>query len=888
MKQKNLTILSLLTSLMLLIFAGSALADVTVEFIDNTFSVGRTDQTIEMKVTADSPINMFDVVAEVADGGSFATVTDVSFNLAAGSGGSDLSLVDGPTDDLFRFWGMNLGACDPILNAGETVAVTLTVDVDCREGIFTITPTGLTWDIDAYTSATTMFLADCAEEAVTGVMGTYEVVDNPPEFTNCPTEDLLFQCNEPANYDFEADDIDLGYCNEELTFSMVSGPGSINGTTGEWTWNSVGQVGAHNVSVKVTDTYGQEAQCDFVVVILNMEPEVTYCPPEYTADYDGISVVSVSFGETAEGQVQGWDPDDPTCPGPLDYFVSDGPDILGSALVIDSVVEVPDSGAIAFWSWDTDDEPEFTGIHPVTIGLTDQADTVYCDFEIQVLGLEVKISKVPEDIDGLDFVLQGEYVNVPITVFADGTTVGGFELLIQYDAAALTFTEASLGETLDNCGWEYFTFRKGPFGNCGGECPSGLVRLIGINDVNNGQDHPDPCASQWDYDSVTVANLTFYVTDDRTYECQYVPINFYWLDCTDNTISDASGYDLFLSRQVFWFSEPDDQFLLLDPADNPFIAGWQSIPGGIDCENQADPGKPGPESFIDFYAGGVDIACAEDIDDRGDLNLNGIAHEIADAVLYSNYFIFGPSVFDINAAGQVAASDVNNDGKVLTVGDLVYLIRVINGDEIAIPKLAPFANNVDVRVVNSINGVSVNTSSGTDIGAALFVFQADNVLGEPTLSASGMDIMSNYENGELRVLVYDYGSGYVPSGENKLFNVAVNGDIQLTHAEIVDYNGSDLNVNASMKALPTEFAAKPNYPNPFNPSTDIQLDLPESANWSIDIYNVSGQLVKSFSGHNDAGTVTVTWDATGMASGIYFYKATVGQYTKVHKMVLMK
>jgi flagellar hook assembly protein FlgD len=79
-----------------------------------------------------------------------------------------------------------------------------------------------------------------------------------------------------------------------------------------------------------------------------------------------------------------------------------------------------------------------------------------------------------------------------------------------------------------------------------------------------------------------------------------------------------------------------------------------------------------------------------------------------------------------------------------------------------------------------------------------------------------------------------------------------------------------------------------NSPNPFNPSTDISLDLPEAANWSIDIYNVQGQLVKSFSGYDNAGRVTVTWDAQGMASGIYFYRAKVGSFTDVRKMVLMK
>jgi hypothetical protein len=80
---------------------------------------------------------------------------------------------------------------------------------------------------------------------------------------------------------------------------------------------------------------------------------------------------------------------------------------------------------------------------------------------------------------------------------------------------------------------------------------------------------------------------------------------------------------------------------------------------------------------------------------------------------------------------------------------------------------------------------------------------------------------------------------------------------------------------------------KQNYPNPFNPSTDIVIVLPEPSQYKLDIYNVAGQLVESFSGFG-VNEVTVTWDAAGSASGIYFYKATAGQYSATKKMVLMK
>ena len=866
MKQKNLTILSLLTSLMLLVFAGSALADVTVKFNDATFDVGRTGQTIEMEVTADNPISMFDVVAEIADGGAWADITGVSFNLVNGAGGYDFSMVNGPTEDVFRLWATNLGSCDPVLDAGATVAATLTVDIGCVEGNFTITPTGIDWNIDAFTTATTTFVnGSCAEEAVTGEVGVFTVKSNAPFFTNCPTGDLVFGCNEPAHYDFDADDVDLGFCGEALSYDVTAGPGSIN-NNGVWTWNSVGEVGVHNIQVSVTDSYDNVAYCDFVVVITNLPPVVDYCPEGPGVPFDGISLLRVVAGDLAYGSFYGHDTDVPVCPGPIQYYIVDAP----AGFVIDE-----NTGD---WQWLTPDDGSIIDLVDITLGMTDGVaeDDVFCEFQIRVTAMRIEVAKTGED----EFVFQGAYTTVPVYGFVDGQDVGGFDFLMFYDASALTLIEATLGDDLAACGWEYFSYRKGPFGNCGGECPSGLVRLVGINDVNNGIPHPDGDCWYWGSDSLIVANLKFYVTDDRTYECQYIPIGFYWLECGDNAISDSTGNYTFISRNVYWFNLDDREYYLLDPAQSPYKAGWQSIPAPyyVDCSAEPGEDKPAPLPFIDFYFGGVDIACADEIDARGDINLNDIANEIGDAVLFSNYFIYGPGVFTTNLEGQVAATDVNNDGKVLTVGDLVYLIRIITGDAAAYTKLAAFTNSVDV----TLQGNTVITSSDVEIGAALFVFDG---MGE-VVNTSEMNILSGTVDGQTRVLVYDIDGGSISSGTNQIFNVI--GDVTLAHVEAAEYNGSEMIVNASMKALPKNFAVSQNYPNPFNPTTDIALSLPEASTWSLDVYNVNGQMVKSFSGYDNAGVVTVTVDATGMASGIYFYKATIGNFSEVHKMVLMK
>ena len=85
-----------------------------------------------------------------------------------------------------------------------------------------------------------------------------------------------------------------------------------------------------------------------------------------------------------------------------------------------------------------------------------------------------------------------------------------------------------------------------------------------------------------------------------------------------------------------------------------------------------------------------------------------------------------------------------------------------------------------------------------------------------------------------------------------------------------------------------------NYPNPFNPTTTIKYNVPESGNVTVEIYNVLGQKVRTLvSTIQRAGENSIIWDGTNnngdvVASGVYFYKLTVGGRMITKKMILMK
>ena len=78
-----------------------------------------------------------------------------------------------------------------------------------------------------------------------------------------------------------------------------------------------------------------------------------------------------------------------------------------------------------------------------------------------------------------------------------------------------------------------------------------------------------------------------------------------------------------------------------------------------------------------------------------------------------------------------------------------------------------------------------------------------------------------------------------------------------------------------------------NYPNPFNPSTTIAFQLEREAPVRLSVYNLQGELVEVLkNGIAAAGMNSVTWRASGYASGLYFYKLEVGKMSVVKKMIL--
>ena len=94
--------------------------------------------------------------------------------------------------------------------------------------------------------------------------------------------------------------------------------------------------------------------------------------------------------------------------------------------------------------------------------------------------------------------------------------------------------------------------------------------------------------------------------------------------------------------------------------------------------------------------------------------------------------------------------------------------------------------------------------------------------------------------------------------------------------------------------LPEVFALHNNYPNPFNPVTNISYDIPEVAQVTLEIFNIAGQKVRTLAqGQHEPGRYRIQWDATNdfgktLSSGMYIYRIQAGDFISVKKLILMK
>jgi hypothetical protein len=436
-----------------------------------------------------------------------------------------------------------------------------------------------------------------------------------------------------------------------------------------------------------------------------------------------------------------------------------------------------------------------------------------------------------------------EWMPVYLDVCGDCFCLGGFVFTIEYDASVLNVTDVVRGAVL--MGGEYWNVNYNVDG-------PGTIRVTFINDLNNQTPVEDICG----FIQEPLFMLKFQLAGDITYPTNFcTPICFMFdaegEDHYDyNNVSDAGGYHV-------WMNDG--------------------------CDDAPDSTQFGT-LLLEMECGNIKVLNEHNVM-YGDVNLNGYPFDVGDAVLLANHLI-DPVGYPFTLR-QMIASDVNGDGLRATIADLIYMINVINNVGVG-GKVAPLDVIATVAMPVDANGdVDVTISSELSVGGALVSINHTGVeLGAPV--ADGMNIDYRDNGDVMTVLVYNEDAVSFAPGTNVLFTVPVltEGAINFGDVSVSDNRGALLDARTAYDApIPTEFSVAQNFPNPFNAKTSLSFGLPVASEVTINIYNVAGQLVESMDlGHMNAGHQSVVWDASDVASGIYFYKVAAGDNNETMKM----
>lgn len=114
-------------------------------------------------------------------------------------------------------------------------------------------------------------------------------------------------------------------------------------------------------------------------------------------------------------------------------------------------------------------------------------------------------------------------------------------------------------------------------------------------------------------------------------------------------------------------------------------------------------------------------------------------------------------------------------------------------------------------------------------------------------------------------------------------------DVILTKIETNENEEIKVAPDLADRDNPQQVELMQNYPNPFNPTTTIRFTLPNEDHVIIEIFNSTGQKVRTLmNGRMNRGYHEVSWNASDMASGIYFYRIRSGNFQELKKMIMMK
>ncbi len=301
-----------------------------------------------------------------------------------------------------------------------------------------------------------------------------------------------------------------------------------------------------------------------------------------------------------------------------------------------------------------------------------------------------------------------------------------------------------------------------------------------------------------------------------------------------------------------------------------------------------------PRSQIQYSSGGVLIKKYDGL--IGDINLNGIAFEIGDLVYFTNYFV-SPSQYPLDGE-RWQNSDINQNGQPGELADLIMMIQIINGSS---GKLATGLEkpSADYAWKESQESYSLRFSKPAAFAAALITFEQAQP-GEMSFSLADhegqFELHAGQNGNEARALVISrQGRLAQVSDGTDFITVHSAAPVKIKSAEFLDEHGEAITAADFNKVvLPVSPQLEQNYPNPFNPETMISFDLPQSAQATVEVFNILGEKISTLVDKVlPAGRHQVIFNGRNQSdhelpSGIYFYRLRTDSFEATRKMILLK
>ncbi len=282
------------------------------------------------------------------------------------------------------------------------------------------------------------------------------------------------------------------------------------------------------------------------------------------------------------------------------------------------------------------------------------------------------------------------------------------------------------------------------------------------------------------------------------------------------------------------------------------------------------------------------------------INLNGSITDLGEEQIDANWMIRGLMINTENHLTEVegyniyrddelvttlSAADISYCDSNLTAGDYQYKISTKYNFLGIIGLESIYSETIAITVLDRLMAPE-NLSVDSALGRITWENPTESTLRELT----GYNVyLDNVFIDTITDTMYQYNN--LINGENYLASVeAVYSSGVSVPAEIdFQYDGT------STDDIP-EFVTKlnGNYPNPFNPQTEIRFSIAQTDDVEIQIFNIKGQHVKTLCNNEfAAGNHSLTWfgdneNGNAVASGVYFYTFKTGEYTSTAKMILMK